>query len=94
MNSPAPSGTALDELTSVSVSSARNVWAAGATFRSSTSAPLIVRWNGSRWTRVVVPVPDASAELLGVGASSDSSVWGVGFLQTPSSVQTFALHCC
>jgi hypothetical protein len=94
VNSPASGGTALDELTSVSVSSARNVWAAGTTFKSSTSAPLIVRWSGSRWTRLVVPVPGASAQLLGVGASSDSSVWGVGFLQTPSSVQTLALHCC
>jgi hypothetical protein len=93
--SPSPGGPgARDELAGVNVSSARNAWAVGTSFTASGTRPLILRWNGTRWSIAATPAPGGGAGLNGVGASSDSSAWAVGLMQGPSGPQALALHCC
>lgn len=54
--------------------------------------PLILHWNGSRWSRVSIDV-HASAELAGVTATSRTDAWAVGDLTTRSgTVKTLTLH--
>jgi hypothetical protein len=40
--------------------------------------PLILRWNGTAWKRVHVPVPASGGTLIGVFAVSGHSAWAVG----------------
>jgi hypothetical protein len=49
---------------------------------------LILRWNGSRWTKVWSPNPGYDPELHAVDASSPWSVWAVGDTQANSGWRT------
>jgi len=84
--SPGYSGNILSAVAAVSPSAA---WAAGsyAVFRPVGAIPvktLLLRWNGTRWTRVTTPNPGAAVSMLnGVSASSPSNAWAVGSYQLP-----------
>jgi eukaryotic-like serine/threonine-protein kinase len=75
------------EITGVAATPAGTAWAVGCTggcFTAdghgllSTSAALILRWNGTAWTRVPSPDPGPFADLSGVTALSGSDAWAVG----------------
>jgi hypothetical protein len=59
-------------------------WAAGA----AGSSTLILRWNGTAWTRVASPSPGTGDTLLGLGFSSARDGWAVG----SSGSDTLILH--
>jgi hypothetical protein len=75
------------EITGVAATPAGTAWAVGCTggcFTAdghgllSTSATLILRWNGTAWTRVPSPNPGPFAYLSSVTATSSSDAWAVG----------------
>lgn len=68
-------------VSSISASSAANVWAVGYGFAPRSNATLteIIRWNGSAWKKVPSPNPGKYLDLLtGVSADSASDAWAVG----------------
>ena len=65
-------------LLGVAATSATNAWAVGGYGSVSSAKTLIVRWNGTAWTRVPSPTPAGGGELSGVAATSASSAWAVG----------------
>jgi hypothetical protein len=78
-------------LHSVTALSANNVWAvgsAGGGGGGGTVTTLIEHWNGIAWTTVTSPNPSATNnELLGVAATSASSVWAVGDFTNSKSIK-------
>ncbi len=75
---PAASFTISGHLSGVAATSAANAWAVGGYGSISSAKTLIVRWNGTAWTRVPSPTPAGGGELGGVAATSASSAWAVG----------------
>jgi hypothetical protein len=74
--------TTLNELSAISVVSARNIWAVGDHGGPAPEKrrPLIEHWNGSSWH--ITPSPDLGSGdhfLTGVTAVSPSDVWAVGW---------------
>jgi hypothetical protein len=66
---------AVSVLDGVIATSARNAWAVG--FIGGTgNRPLILRWNGTRWSQV--PSPPVQGQLRTVAATSASSAWAAG----------------
>jgi len=59
----------------VTATSASNAWAVGTI--TSTETPVILRWDGTSWTRDRT-VPDGSASLTGISAVSATDAWAVG----------------
>lgn len=65
---------------------------------SQKSLPLILRWDGSRWTQVASPSLGSPAHLFGVGSGPGGSNWTVGFYCTSGcntkieTDQTLILH--
>jgi hypothetical protein len=95
--SPTPSGVETDDsLESVTVTAQGTAWAVGRTQSANGTAPLIERWDGSRWTTVPAPDLDGTGELNAVAASSASSVWAVGVMSPldHTTRQAVAFHCC
>ena len=70
----------LGNLRGVAATSTHNAWAVGCSgcLAEGAGAPLIERWNGTRWTRVSAPSKDALAGLYGVTATSAGNAWAVG----------------
>lgn len=62
-------------LAGIAATSARNAWAVGST---SSSKPLILRWNGTAWTRTSSPALAGSGSLSAVAATSARDAWAVG----------------
>ncbi len=77
---PAPFVTVTGGLTSVADTSASSAWAVGWTGSGASAKTLILRWNGTAWTRVPSPDPGPDAELSGVAALSGSDAWAVGIV--------------
>jgi hypothetical protein len=71
-------------LSAVSFAPGGTAWAAGSTGLST----LILRWNGTAWTRVASPSPGSNDTLDGLGFSSASYGWAVG----TSGPDTLVLH--
>jgi hypothetical protein len=71
-------------LSAVSFAPGGTAWAAGSTGL----ATLILRWNGSAWTRVASPSPGPDDTLDGLGFSSARDGWAVG----SSGSDTLILH--
>jgi hypothetical protein len=67
-------------LSGVSVKLPADGWAVGQFDDSNALVnPLVERWNGTRWNRVVVPEPAGrQADLLGVDQLSATDAWAVG----------------
>jgi hypothetical protein len=76
--SPSPADDADDGinlLNGVVATSASNAWTVGA-IAGTDDRPLILRWNGTRWSQV--PTPPVSGQLHAVAATSASSAWAAG----------------
>ena len=66
------------QLSAVAAVSARSAWAVGVTNRR---RPLIERWDGTTWSRVISPDPGPAGgfvPLQGVSAPSARDAWAVG----------------
>jgi hypothetical protein len=91
--SPEPGTDSL--LTGVSAPSARDAWAVGLYCRAKCtqgpglgSPPLLLRWNGTRWTRVAGPAfAPRKAEVYGISALSARRAWVVGVLCSKTCFQ-------
>jgi hypothetical protein len=72
-----PPSTTLADLTTFGPDRA---WLAGTAgiFTSRPSAPLILSWNGVKWTPQDLPRLHAAASLTGIDAHSATDVWAVG----------------
>jgi hypothetical protein len=89
---PSP-GSSENELNSVAVLSACNVWAVGMTSDGSMRQTLIVHWDGKNWKRVRSPNPGATFNVLySVRALSPTSIWAVGFASSGTGDKTVVLH--
>ncbi len=97
---PANSGLSLSGVTAISSSAA---WAVGYYYNDTTNTydSLTLRWNGSKWSEVSSPNPDATGEdrLNAVSADGPDDVWAVGTLCPTVSARcafsdesTFVLH--
>jgi len=81
---PSPSPGAAAELLSVSVTSHGTAYAAGWTCDVACVTgtggyqPLLLRFDGVRWSRATTPDPGISTMLYSVSASGGSTVWAVG----------------
>jgi len=67
-------------LSDVSASGMRNAWAVGAEHETSLNVgvPLILHWNGSRWSEVTVSGLTGRGNLSSVSAPSRRDVWILG----------------
>ena len=94
--SPNP-GSSYNTFEGVAVTSATNAWAVGQDSNNAASLvfrTLIVRWNGTTWTRVPSPSPGgpmADDGLTGVAATSSSNAWAVGAYNSGSGTSYRAL---
>ena len=80
---PSPDPGTSRYITAVAAASAGSAWAVGWTGSGSgtntRTRSLILRWNGTAWTRVPSPSPGPDDQLLGVTATSADSAWAVGY---------------
>jgi hypothetical protein len=78
--SPNPGGaTHTNQLSGVAATSASNAWAVGSYYYGDSDwVTVILRWNGTAWTKVPSPNPGGFAGLIGVAATSASNAWAVG----------------
>ncbi|MEY9863732.1 hypothetical protein ABH935_009385 [Catenulispora sp. GAS73] len=77
-----------DVLTSVTATSADDVWAAGyfTTGGGNQILPLFEHWNGTAWSVVQVPAVDSSVNFVrSINALSPTNVWAVGYQIDDSS---------
>jgi hypothetical protein len=90
-------GNGTTALTAVTVLAARNAWAAGSSCPRAGCAPgtkvpaLILRWNGTSWSKARTPDLPAGNELTGVAALSASDAWAVGAAPSPGGTGTVPL---
>jgi hypothetical protein len=87
---PSPSPGLDDQLTGVTATSAGSAWAVGCTGcdTGASAKTLILRWNGTAWTRVPSPSPGLDDQLAGVTATSAGSAWAVGSTGSGTSSST------
>jgi serine/threonine-protein kinase len=81
---PSPNTGQDSILTGMAAVSAGSAWAIGYTDTSSPGSlnALLLRWNGTAWTRVPSPAP-AGTLLSGVAATSAGTAWAVGTAAPP-----------
>ena len=82
---PSPNLGTDSQINDVAAASAGSAWAVGWTTYSaaSTTTPLILRWNGTAWTRVPSPNLGPDSVLLSVTATSADSAWAAGVHRQP-----------
>jgi len=94
--SPVSPGTAVNSLSSVTVLSQRNAYAAGV--QSDTSSlqvqPLLEHWDGVSWEVETSPLtPRDHLHIARIQASSPTSIWAVGgFRDSQGTDETLILH--
>jgi serine/threonine-protein kinase len=72
----------------VTAVSADSAWAVGSlTDAARLSVTLILRWNGSSWTRVPSPSPGENAFLTVVGAASADNAWAAGYTRANTTLR-------
>ena len=71
-------GTSYYELDSVDATSGSNVFAAGHYRRGTSTYPLVMHWNGTKWSKQAAPQPGSSAEFTGVTTLGPNAAWAVG----------------
>jgi len=55
--------------------------------------PIMLHWNGQKWSQVKVPHPGVDSNALaGITALSTSDAWAVGTWYSPPAFRTFILH--
>jgi len=72
-----------------------NVWAAGDVSDSAGQHTLILRWNGTAWTRPPSPNPggsDVVDSLRSVAATSAVNAWAAGYISNGASYQSLILQ--
>lgn len=79
-----------DVLKGVAAISPRNVWAVGGQLPLDAEDyhphnPLILHWDGTRWSIVPSPSPGGPAELAGAVALAANDVWAVGAVEKDTS---------
>jgi hypothetical protein len=86
---PTPgSGGSYDVLASVDAVSADEAWAVGwAIDAQGVDRPLILRWDGTRWSIVPAPEVDGATQLVSVSAPAPDDVWIAG--RAKDETQTF-----
>src|SRR5215472_533864 len=95
-----PDSGACNRLLGINAISATSAWAVGesCTFAVNHCHTLIVRWNGTAWSRVTSPNPGGDGRSLsGVSADSASDAWAAGSYCTTAAVpctgpDTLLLH--
>ena len=91
---PAPRASAVGKgvLSAVSATSASNAWAVGAAGSRRWEHTVILRWNGTRWSKVASPDPGSfGSSLSAVSATSRTSAWAVGIYRGSSAFASTAL---
>jgi len=79
MTSPNPGGTGNNnDLNGVAATAANDAWAAGEFAANGSGHPLLLHWDGKKWTAATSPSFRNGDDLNAVGASSRSNVWAVG----------------
>jgi hypothetical protein len=60
----------------------------------SASEPVIMRWNGTAWRRISIPLPPNGGQLIAVYAASGRNAWAVGCTKTLANpkAKPFVLH--
>jgi hypothetical protein len=77
---PVPSGAIAGRLVAVSGSSSSDVFAIGAYIAKGNSYLLIEHWNGSAWTRVIMPSADKpNSDPVDVISVGSGDMWMTGF---------------
>jgi len=93
---PAPSGSAADDLNGVACAGGGECWAVGSSTQTSSSSPtLIEQWSGGGWSVVSSPDPASSpgSALQAVACASASDCWAVGSYTTADdNTQTLIAH--
>ena len=96
---PSPGAAHSACLDGVTALSASDAWAVGFFTPSPTSGaqkPLVLHWDGARWTQVPSPAPGDTlvTELTGVDAISATDAWAVGdvFNGTSQTQRTLIFH--
>jgi len=75
-----PNVKVTNDLNSVTVVSATDVWAAGFTEGTkSIYQPLIEHWDGSSWKVVASPTFEHGGQFDGIAATSANDIWAVGY---------------
>ena len=73
-----PSGDS-ETLSDVDIVSANNVWAVGfAATPFNSNDPLVLHWNGHKWSATTLPAVGVVDDLRAVDAASANDVWAVG----------------
>jgi hypothetical protein len=89
--SAAPTVATYESLAAVDATGPADVWAVGSAttdIQSAPLAPLVLRWNGTRWSSMAPPAPTGTA-LTGVDARTSNDVWAVG---STSGAQPYVAH--
>jgi hypothetical protein len=76
-------------LEAVAATSATNAWAVGT--KGDVSSPLILHWNGTRWSNVPTGAP-AGSLMFAVAASSAGNAWALALHPVNASSSTVILH--
>ncbi|MGH3407560.1 MAG: hypothetical protein ACRDRJ_34430 [Streptosporangiaceae bacterium] len=77
--SPNPSGTpSVNLLQSVTTVSGRDAWAAGYVEQRTSTRPVVMHWNGTRWSTVPSPGRTSNSEISSVSSASARDIWAVG----------------
>jgi hypothetical protein len=88
-----PSPSSLNEadiLQSVSVVSAKDIWAVGSIFAGfSSGVPEIEHWNGSQWSIVPPAISGPNSALSSVAMVSATDVWAVGTANNQTLVEHY-----
>jgi hypothetical protein len=82
-----PNAPGLDLLSSVTATSASNAWAVGeaCSKTSQNCAPLILHWNGARWSKSASPAVGTRESLSDVTAISPDNAWADGLTCSPNT---------
>jgi hypothetical protein len=88
---PNPRGAVSSRLSGVSCTSARACSAVGTAVFVQSEAPLVERWNGSKWSIQLTPSPGLTAGLAGVSCPSRRFCVAVGFVFVGPSGDASAL---
>jgi hypothetical protein len=95
VSTPQPSGTTssgVNNLYGVTCTSAGNCWAVGSYNSSSAFLNEALSWDGSTWSLVSTPQPDASSNVLrSVTCTASANCWAVGDFAT-NPILNEALH--
>lgn len=91
--SPNPAGK-VNFLDGVSALSAGNAWAVGSTcsITNGGCAPLMLHWNGTRWSQAASPAPGESDKLVAVATVAGGHAWAAGIQWSGGCCVPLVMH--